>query len=134
MSRDALSARCPPCRHRRQGLNRETPYRPGSHHLGEHVDPFLSSVDNGWFAAALMVVRNAEPAFRQQADALLAGMDFGAFYDANQFGGTRPGAVHLQPLGHPRLRAPHRDVHRHRAGADPARGILRDVPHVPGKL
>ncbi|HZL01595.1 MAG TPA: glucoamylase family protein [Cellulomonas sp.] len=60
---------------------------------GEHVDPFLSSVDNGWFAAALMVVRNAEPAVRKQADALLAGMDFGAFYDANQFGGTRPGMV-----------------------------------------
>ena len=60
---------------------------------GETVYPFLSSVDNGWFAAALMVVRNAEPTLRKQADALLAGMDFGAFYDANQFGGTRPGMV-----------------------------------------
>ncbi|WP_237715686.1 DUF3131 domain-containing protein [Arthrobacter sp. M2012083] len=28
---------------------------------GNVVQPFLSSVDNGWFAAALMVVRNAEP-------------------------------------------------------------------------
>ncbi len=26
------------------------------------ITPFVSSVDNGWFAAALMVVRNAEPA------------------------------------------------------------------------
>jgi hypothetical protein len=60
---------------------------------GEKVEPFLSSVDNGWFAAALMVVRNSEPTLRAQADALLRPMDFGAFYDANQFGGTRPGLV-----------------------------------------
>lgn len=60
---------------------------------GSAVYPFLSSVDNGWFAAALMVVRNAEPSLRTRADALLEGMDFGAFYDADQFGGTRPGMV-----------------------------------------
>src|SRR5450631_3182676 len=29
---------------------------------GSKIYPFLSSVDNGWFAASLMVVRNAEPA------------------------------------------------------------------------
>jgi hypothetical protein len=45
------------------------------------VYPFLSSVDNGWLAAALMVVRNAEPALRRQADALLAPMDFGFYYN-----------------------------------------------------
>ncbi len=28
---------------------------------GSTIYPFLSSVDNGWFAAALMVVRNAGP-------------------------------------------------------------------------
>ena len=63
---------------------------PGS---GDRIDPFLSSVDNGWFAAALMVVRTAEPTLRAKADAVLDGMDFGAFYDLNQFGGTRPGMV-----------------------------------------
>jgi len=60
---------------------------------GDTVDPFLSSVDNGWFAAALMVVRQAEPSLRVEADALLAGMDFAAFYDADQFGGQRPGML-----------------------------------------
>ena len=42
--------------------------------------PFLSSVDNGWLAAALMMVRNARPALRDRADALLGPMDFGFFY------------------------------------------------------
>jgi hypothetical protein len=45
------------------------------------VYPFLSSVDNGWLAAAFMVVRNAEPRLRDQSDALLARMDFGFYYD-----------------------------------------------------
>jgi len=60
---------------------------------GDPIDPFLSSVDNGWFAAALMVVSQSEPTLRAKADAILNGMDFGAFYDLNQFGGTRPGMV-----------------------------------------
>jgi hypothetical protein len=48
---------------------------------GSVIYPFLSSVDNGWFAAALMVVRNAEPQVARAADALLASMNFGMFYD-----------------------------------------------------
>ncbi|WP_175346252.1 glucoamylase family protein [Cellulomonas humilata] len=60
---------------------------------GETIYPFLSSVDNGWFAAALMVVATAEPSLRRQANALLEPMDFAAFYDANQFGGTKPGLM-----------------------------------------
>lgn len=63
---------------------------PGS---GEQIFPFVSSVDNGWFAAALMVVRSAEPQLRAKADAILADMDFAAFYDADQFGGERPGML-----------------------------------------
>ena len=51
---------------------------PGS---GDRVDPFLSSVDNGWLAAGLMVVRSAEPAVADEAARLLRRMDFGAFYD-----------------------------------------------------
>jgi hypothetical protein len=40
------------------------------------ITPFVSSVDNGWFAAALMVVRNAEPWVRRLADELLDRMNF----------------------------------------------------------
>ena len=43
--------------------------------------PFLSSVDNGWLAAGLTMVRNTRPALRERADALLAPMDFGFFYE-----------------------------------------------------
>jgi hypothetical protein len=56
---------------------------------GKTVHPFLSSVDNGWFAAALMVVRNAEPAVAGLADALLGKMNFGIYYDAD----ARPGVA-----------------------------------------
>ena len=42
---------------------------------------FLSAVDNGWYASGLIEVRQALPALRDQADALLAPMKFGLFYD-----------------------------------------------------
>src|ERR1019366_7340801 len=45
------------------------------------IYPFLSSVDNGWFVAALMVVRNAEPAVAHLANAPLSKMNFGLYYD-----------------------------------------------------
>ena len=48
---------------------------------GGPVRPFLSTVDNGWLAVSLMMVRNARPAFRDVADNLLAAMNFGFFYD-----------------------------------------------------
>jgi hypothetical protein len=48
---------------------------------GSTVYPFLSSVDNGWFAASLMVVRNAEPGVARLANALLDKMNFGMFYN-----------------------------------------------------
>ncbi|MET0788514.1 MAG: glucoamylase family protein [Cellulomonas sp.] len=62
---------------------------------GETVYPFLSTVDNGWFAAALMVVRTAEPSLRRQVDVLLDPMDFGAFYDAAAvaYPGAAPGLM-----------------------------------------
>nr|WP_154674029.1 glucoamylase family protein [Nakamurella lactea] len=43
---------------------------------------FLSAVDNGWYAAGLIVARQAVPELRAQVDALLAPMDFSIFYDA----------------------------------------------------
>jgi len=48
---------------------------------GGVVRPFLSSVDNGWMAAGLMMVGNARPDFRPAVDALLGPMDFRFFYD-----------------------------------------------------
>jgi hypothetical protein len=54
---------------------------------GTTVYPFLSSVDNGWFAAALMVVRNAEPRVAGLANSLLTKMNFGMFYNKD----GRPG-------------------------------------------
>jgi hypothetical protein len=48
---------------------------------GNRVYPFCSSVDNGWLAAALIVVRNADPANRQRAAELLAPMNFKVYYN-----------------------------------------------------
>ena len=48
---------------------------------GDPVHPFLSTVDNGWLAAALRIVREAEPELASEADALYASMDFGSFFD-----------------------------------------------------
>jgi hypothetical protein len=48
---------------------------------GSTVYPFLSSVDNGWLAAALMMVSNAVPQARAQAERILSDMDFGFYYD-----------------------------------------------------
>lgn len=58
--------------------------------------PFLSSVDNGWLAAALIMVRNARPPLRDRADALLGAMDFGFFYAPFDPGDpvNRPGQFH----------------------------------------
>ncbi len=49
--------------------------------LRQRPPHFLSSVDNGWLAAALIMVRNARPALRDRAEALLGPMDFGFFYE-----------------------------------------------------
>ncbi|MBC8074857.1 MAG: DUF3131 domain-containing protein [Chloroflexales bacterium] len=48
---------------------------------GGPVYPFLSSVDNGWLAAALIMVANGVPQLRDQAQALAQSMDFGCYYD-----------------------------------------------------
>ncbi|MGI8871931.1 MAG: glucoamylase family protein [Candidatus Limnocylindria bacterium] len=47
------------------------------------VEPFLSSVDNGWLASALIMVANAEPRLHARAWALVTKMDFGFYYDPN---------------------------------------------------
>jgi len=48
---------------------------------GNTVTPFLSSVDNGWLAAALMVVKGAVPALRGKADRILREMNFGFYFN-----------------------------------------------------
>jgi len=42
---------------------------------------FVSAVDNGWLAAALVVIRQAYPGLSDQATALLDQMDFSSLYD-----------------------------------------------------
>jgi hypothetical protein len=60
---------------------------------GSPRNPFLSSVDNGWLGAALVVVRNAVPEQRSRASALLSTMDFGFFYNPDARGGGLPGLI-----------------------------------------
>lgn len=50
---------------------------------GVVVDQFLSSVDNGWLAAALRVVAEAEPRLADEATAIYDEMNFGVFYNAD---------------------------------------------------
>ena len=57
---------------------------------GNRVRPFLSTVDNGWLAAALMMIRNSRPQLQAVADELLGPMNFGFFYDP--YDATNPGA------------------------------------------
>ncbi|HEX6292224.1 MAG TPA: glucoamylase family protein [Herpetosiphonaceae bacterium] len=45
------------------------------------VYPFLSSVDNGWLAMALMMVTNSVPQLRDQAQAIVGEMNFSCYYD-----------------------------------------------------
>jgi hypothetical protein len=64
---------------------------------GKPLRPYLSTVDNGWLAAALVMVRNTRPALRARADALLEPMDFGFFYEPFDPADVpkHPGLLHL---------------------------------------
>ena len=48
---------------------------------GKPIRPFVSTVDNGWLAAALIMIRNARPPLRGRAEGLLKPMDFGFLYE-----------------------------------------------------
>ncbi|WP_025157720.1 glucoamylase family protein [Leifsonia aquatica] len=52
---------------------------------GSVVHPFLSTVDNGWLAAALRMVANGEPTLTDRARALYDSMDFGVFFDPTPY-------------------------------------------------
>jgi hypothetical protein len=58
---------------------------------GDPVYPFLSSVDNGWLGAALLMVQRAEPRLRDEAGAIEREMNWGFYYDPN-VGQLRGGA------------------------------------------
>ena len=60
---------------------------------GAPIEPFVSSVDNAWLAAALMVTRNAVPRLRAEAENLLAGMDFAFYYDPAARGAGFPAGL-----------------------------------------
>jgi hypothetical protein len=64
---------------------------------GKPLRPFLSTVDNGWLASALIMIRNTRPELRARAEALLDPMDFGFFYEpfAASDPVTHPGLLHL---------------------------------------
>ena len=50
----------------------------------ESSSPFLSSVDNGWLATALMIIHHKVPQFRSAVMAILDRMNFGVFYDQKE--------------------------------------------------
>jgi hypothetical protein len=57
---------------------------------GDRVYPFLSSVDNGWLGAALMVVRTADRRIGWLADMVFSKMRWDMFYNADH---PRPGGL-----------------------------------------
>jgi hypothetical protein len=60
---------------------------------GNRVYPFLSSVDKGWLAAALMVVQNADRANARQAGKLADRINFAAFYNPDAKGDLNVGLL-----------------------------------------
>jgi hypothetical protein len=62
---------------------------------------FLSNVDNGWYAAGLIVVRQALPELRGLVNSLIAPMNFGIFYDnrAETHCNVNPAITGNQPTG-----------------------------------
>ena len=56
----------------------------------DRIYPFMSSVDNGWLGAALMVVRDAVPAARRLAGRLFDQMRWDMFYNTEA---PRPGGL-----------------------------------------
>ncbi len=55
---------------------------PGGGPVSSLTGHALSTVNNGWYASALVVTREAFPSLYGQATALLDRMDFGLFYDS----------------------------------------------------
>jgi hypothetical protein len=60
---------------------------------GDRVYPFLSSVDNGWLGAGLLMVANDMPELATPAHAVLDRMDFGFYYDPLARGSDVPAGL-----------------------------------------
>jgi hypothetical protein len=67
---------------------------PGGH---EPIEPFVSSVDNGWLAAALRIVAAAEPSLGGKAEGVSNSMDFAWFLDSSAMGGAGLNRVGFWP-------------------------------------
>jgi hypothetical protein len=67
---------------------------PGGH---EPIEPFVSSVDNGWLAAALRIVAAAEPSLEAKAAGVSDSMDFAWFLDSSAMGGAGLNRVGFWP-------------------------------------
>ena len=115
--------------------------------------PFLSSVDNGWMAAALLMVATPSPAARPgprpAPDGLRLLLRPGGRAAAGRVRSTAGrrapssattadppacGALHLPPLRQPEHRAAHRQLPRHRLRPGPGQPLLPDGPHLPADL
>jgi hypothetical protein len=59
---------------------------------GDRIYPFVSSVDNGWLGAALMVVSQADKAAGVWAERIFRRMRWDMFYDTNV--ALKPGLIH----------------------------------------
>jgi len=70
---------------------------------GGKIQPFLSSVDNGWLATGLLLVSRADTTLAPQADAIRTQMNFGCYYDAaeNAPGGQIRGGFWDEDPGNP---------------------------------
>ena len=105
---------------------------------GDRVYPFLSSVDNGWLGAALMVVQLADRGAAPLADRLFDRMRWDMFYDADAAypvaGGPDPRRLLRRAAAQPRRhlhRQPHRRRPRRLVHQAPLRhDRLRDPDHV----
>ena len=69
---------------------------------GDEVQPFMSSVDNGWLATGLLLAARAEPRLADEADAIREDMDFGCYYnEAEGQGGQIRGGFWDEDFGDP---------------------------------
>ncbi len=69
---------------------------------GDEVQPFMSSVDNGWLATGLLLAARAEPRVAAKADAIREDMDFSCYYnEAEGEGGQIRGGFWDEDFGDP---------------------------------
>lgn len=67
--------------------------RSAIHHSGGVIEPFISTVDNAWLAASLMLIASVNPETASQAETILNHMNFPELYDPKEdlfWGGKYP--------------------------------------------